>query len=62
VYLESVDETISFEKWETIHTEISQKYSPGMISRLAGEGGFEIIQTFYDSRNYFSNSLWKVKY
>jgi L-histidine N-alpha-methyltransferase len=41
--------------------EISQKYSMEMIESLAGASGFEIKQNFFDSRNYYCDSLWKTK-
>lgn len=51
----------SFEAYELIHTEISKKYSIPELELLAGEQGFEVLQHFRDSKNYFVDSLWKVK-
>jgi hypothetical protein len=31
-----------------------------MIENLASESGFEIKQNFFDSRNYYCDSLWKL--
>ena len=31
------------------------------ITELAAESGFEIKQNFFDSKNYYCDSLWQVK-
>jgi len=59
VYIEALDESFSFDAWEAIHTEVSQKYSQKMIEEYASESGFEIIQNFVDSNQYFVDSLWR---
>lgn len=50
--------TISFDAWETIHMEISQKYSLADIQCLADEAGFSPIRNFYDRKNFFVDSVW----
>lgn len=60
VRIDALDRTFSFEQWEAIFMEISQKYSLSMIERLAAESGFAIKQNFYDSRNYYCDSLWQL--
>lgn len=52
--------TIGFEQWEPIHTEISRKYSLGQIKKLATKCGFEIKENFLDSNRYFVDSVWKA--
>ncbi|OEK03432.1 dimethylhistidine N-methyltransferase [Roseivirga sp. 4D4] len=59
VYIEALDESFSFDAWEAIHTEVSQKYSRKMIEAYASEAGFEIVQNFVDSNQYFVDSLWR---
>jgi L-histidine N-alpha-methyltransferase len=61
VYFKEFGEPISFAKWEPIFMEISQKYDMYMIKRFAGDTNFAIIDNFYDSKNYFVNSLWEAK-
>lgn len=61
VYFSNSNEQISFEKWESISTEISQKYDSKMIESLAEKSGFTIVKNFHDHQNYFTNSLWKLK-
>lgn len=59
VYIEAIDEQVSFDAWEAIHTEVSQKYSPQMITEYAKEAGFRIVNSFTDSNHYFVDSLWE---
>ena len=59
VRIEAIDRTFEFEQWEAVFMEISQKYNLRMIEDLAAESGFEIKQNFFDSRNYYCDSLWR---
>ncbi len=59
VRFEITDESISFKQWETIQTELSQKYDLAMIDTIAKASGFQVVENFFDSRHYFVNSLWK---
>jgi L-histidine N-alpha-methyltransferase len=61
VYFKEFGEPITFAKWEPIFMEISQKYDMHMIKRFAGDTNFTIVDNFYDSKNYFVNSLWEAK-
>jgi dimethylhistidine N-methyltransferase len=61
VYVESLNTSFDFKQWEPIFMEISQKYSLEMIEDLAASSGFEVKKNFLDSRNYFVDSLWKLK-
>jgi L-histidine Nalpha-methyltransferase len=49
-----------FKKGERIHTEYSHKYSVEDISALMAGAGFSLVKTFFDSRRFFADSLWKV--
>lgn len=60
VHIAALGRTFEFERWEAVFMEISQKYSLQMIESLAGESGFEIKQNFFDRRNYYCDSLWRV--
>lgn len=60
VHFSNSEVQVSFDQWEPISTEISQKYDAKMIEALAHQSGFEIVENFYDQRNYFTNSLWKL--
>lgn len=60
VYVKTLGKTFHFKAWEPIFMEISQKYSLEMIEELAASSGFEIAENFFDMKNYFVDSLWKV--
>jgi uncharacterized SAM-dependent methyltransferase len=54
------DQTIHFDAWESIFTEVSKKYHPGQLSRMAEDSGFTEIASFEDCDDWFTNILWKV--
>ncbi len=60
VSIESIGQTFEFAAWEPIFMEISQKYSLAMINELADASGFQAAKNFFDSRNFYTNSLWKL--
>lgn len=57
VYVEAFDRMVHFDRWEVIHTEVSQKYDNHMIEDLAEKAGLEIRDTFYDCKHYFCDTL-----
>ena len=59
VRIDGLDRSFEFDQWEAIFMEISQKYSLKMIADLAAESGFEIKQNFFDSKDYYCDSLWR---
>ncbi len=59
VTLAALNKTYSFEAWESIHTEISQKYSKSAIEDLAQNCGLEVQRTFSDQRAYYADVLFK---
>jgi len=58
VYFKELDKTFSFNKWESIFTEISRKFTESDIESLAHITGYRVEKNFYDRRNYFVSSLW----
>ena len=60
VRINALDRSFEFEQWEAVFMEISQKYSLSMIENLAAASRFEIKQNFFDSQNYYCNSLWQL--
>ena len=54
--------TVSFESNEPITVEISQKYALPGIEKLALETGFRIVKHTYDSKSWFTDSVWEVCY
>ncbi len=61
VIFKSTGDTIVFDKWEPIYTEISKKYDKQNILKLAGDSGFRLIKNFSDTKKYFIDSLWELK-
>jgi dimethylhistidine N-methyltransferase len=61
VRVEKLNIEAHFKKWETIHTEISQKYDDAIVEWLASEAGLEITTVFEDDRKYFKNYLMEIK-
>ncbi|NND63897.1 MAG: L-histidine N(alpha)-methyltransferase [Flavobacteriaceae bacterium] len=52
---------VKFDIWETIHTEISQKYDDATVEWLAEESGLKVETSFTDSKNYFKNYIFRKK-
>ncbi len=61
VSIKALDLVISFKQWETIHTEISQKYDDKIVNWLAEQSGLQLVTQFSDPRNYFKNYVFKTK-
>jgi L-histidine Nalpha-methyltransferase len=57
VYIEALSKAYFFQQWETINTEISQKYDLLMIDKLISSAGLDITDIFFDSQHYFCNVL-----
>ena len=60
VYIKALDKSFHFKPWEPVFMEISQKFDIEMIGELARESGFRVKQNFFDSKNYFVDSLWEI--
>ncbi len=60
ISIELIGKTFEFAAWEPIFMEISQKYNLAMINELADASGFQVAKNFFDSRNFYTNSLWKL--
>ena len=54
------DQNFHFEMWESIHTEISRKYSEKQITKLAEKCGFVIEKNLLDSKKQFVDSIWRA--
>ncbi|GAB5401563.1 MAG: L-histidine N(alpha)-methyltransferase [Aureisphaera sp.] len=61
VRIEALDLAIDFDPWETIHTEISQKYDDKVVAWLADESGLKIETSFSDSKEYYKNYVFRKK-
>ena len=61
VFVDALNTSFDFQPYESIRCEYSFKYSLPQIKRLAVDNGFEVLQNFTDSKQYFVDSLWRVK-
>ena len=59
VHLKKFDLYVNFKAWETIHTEISQKYDDRTIEWLADESGLEIVTQFSDAENQYKDYVFR---
>lgn len=59
VNIAKLDLKVSFKKWETIHTEISQKYDDDIVEWLAATAGLKVAGEYEDDRKYFKNYMFK---
>ena len=59
VRIDALQRDFASEQWEAVFMEISQKYTLKMIADLAAESGFAVKHDFFDSRNYYCDSLWR---
>lgn len=61
VTINGLDLTVGFDRWETIHTEISQKYDDKVVAWLAEKSGLRIVDQFSDSKHLFKNYIFKKR-
>lgn len=61
VLIRELKQTFEFQPWEPVHTEYSYKYLDSDIMDLASSTGFTIVDRFYDSKHWFTDSLWRVE-
>jgi len=52
---------VDFQAWETIHTELSQKYDDSIVEWLAGEAGLIVEKSFGDKENCYKNYIFRRK-
>ncbi|HLT49106.1 MAG TPA: L-histidine N(alpha)-methyltransferase [Aequorivita sp.] len=59
VSIEALKLTVNFDQWETIHTEISQKYDDKIVGWLAEEAGLKIETSFTDEKEYYKDYVFR---
>ncbi|WP_149277219.1 L-histidine N(alpha)-methyltransferase [Pareuzebyella sediminis] len=59
ISIEKLGLTVDFQAWETLHTEISQKYDENTIEKLAQKSGFEIVCDFSDDAQGFKDYVFR---
>ncbi len=61
VFIEAIGRPFFFEPWEAVQTEYSYKYHTSDIEGLAESTGFGVECHLFDSKFYFSDSIWRVQ-
>ncbi|WP_222983272.1 L-histidine N(alpha)-methyltransferase [Flagellimonas meishanensis] len=59
VEIEALGLKVHFKTWETIHTEISQKYDDDVVEWLAKKSGLKIVTSFSDPEENYKNYVFK---
>ena len=58
VRINALQQDFHFDAWEAMEVELSQKYSIGEVEKMAEATGFKVAKHFFDSKNYFLDTLW----
>ena len=61
VRIEKLGLEVDFQPWETIHTEISQKYDDTIVHWLASKADLEVITEFSDPKGFYKNYVFKKR-
>lgn len=61
IFIEAFNLKVHFDAWESIHTEISQKYDHNIVEWLAAEAGLKIEKFFTDSEACYRNYIFRKK-
>lgn len=61
VRITRLNTTFHFDQWETIQTELSQKYSMNDIKDLCRKAGLKIVREFYDRKQYYVDLLMEKR-
>ncbi|MFS4469728.1 L-histidine N(alpha)-methyltransferase [Maribacter sp. 2210JD10-5] len=59
VHIDKIDLEVHFNTWETIHTEISQKYDDQIVAWLCENAGLEILTEFSDAESLYKNYVFR---
>jgi L-histidine N-alpha-methyltransferase len=57
IRIDALDMTVAFEEGETIHTEISRKFTPEALSKMTSSAGLSVVDHFEPDNGYFSLAL-----
>ncbi|MFN0217088.1 MAG: L-histidine N(alpha)-methyltransferase [Saprospiraceae bacterium] len=60
VWIDGLKLAVNFDAWESIFMEISQKFTISQVNEMAKKSGFKVQRNFFDSKMYFTDSLWKA--
>jgi len=59
IHINGLDLTVTFNAWESIHAEISQKYDDNIVAWLADKAGMQISRIFSDENKFYKNYILK---
>ena len=59
VTISKLDLEVKFDQWETIHTEISQKYDDKVVAWLASASGLKVVNAFADAQNRYKDYIFE---
>lgn len=59
IHINSLNLKVELRAWESIHTEVSQKYDDKSVAELAEEAGLSITDSFSDPEKDFKNYIFK---
>lgn len=59
IHIKKLDLKVKFAPWETIHTEISQKYDDSVVEWLTRKAGLKIQGWFTDEKGFYKNYIFK---
>ncbi len=59
VVLGAINMSVEFDLWEPIEMELSYKYAPSEIEKMAQNSGFEEVTRLFDCKHYFTNAVWR---
>ncbi|TVZ27201.1 dimethylhistidine N-methyltransferase [Gillisia sp. Hel_I_86] len=61
VTIKDLELKVEFEAWESIHTEISQKYDDMIVEWLANQADLKVTDSFTDEKDYYKNYIFRKK-
>ncbi len=61
VELKKIGELVHFDQWETIFTEVSQKYDLISITGFAESNGFRVVENLFDCKHFYVDSVWEKR-
>ena len=61
VHVGALELEVFFETWDTLQTELSQKYDDEVVQWLASGAGLEVVASFADPAAYYKNYLFRRK-
>tara|TARA_R100000935_G_C2802982_1_gene151364 strand:- start:53 stop:1021 length:969 start_codon:yes stop_codon:yes gene_type:complete len=59
VTIDNLDLKVNFEAWESIHTEISQKYDDKIVEWLASQAELKVTNSFADKKDFYKNYIFR---